>query len=473
MLDIYEAIIGLEVHVELATSSKIFCSCKNTLEGAPNSAVCPICMGLPGSMPTFNRRALELAVRAGLVLECSIADKTRFDRKNYFYPDLPKAYQISQNEYPICRDGKICIGGRSIGIERIHMEEDAGKLVHDGERGTLVDYNRCGVPLIEIVTRPDIRTAEEARAFLGELRLRLIYAGVSECKMQYGQLRCDVNLSVRKKGERDFGVRTEIKNINSFAFVGKAIEYEFARQVSVLESGVKILMQTMRFDADMGRTLPMRTKESAADYRFFPEPDLPELSVGREYVEKIRAALPPMPSERIRRYVEDYGLRRDDAEIIVARLPLAEYFEAAAELTEYKKAAANIILTELLGTQAADTFECALPPEFVAQTATLYGNRTINSSTVKRVLAAAERSGASPIKIVEENGLAQISDRAYISEVLRGVLRENPKLLGDFRSGKTAAQKAIFGKVMALTSGRADPILLGEIWEAERDKIDI
>ncbi len=465
MIDTYEAVIGIEVHVELATRAKIFCACENTAGGAPNSNICPVCMGLPGSMPVFNGRVLELAVRAGLSLDCKIAKKTRFDRKNYFYPDLPKGYQISQNEYPICRDGYIDIGEKVIGIERIHMEEDAGKLIHDAERGTLVDYNRCGVPLIEIVSAPDIRTPEQARAYLTELRLRLIYAGVSECKMQLGQLRCDVNLSVRKKGQTALGVRTEIKNINSFAFVAKAIEYEFARQVGVLESGGKIASETRRYDADSGKTVLMRTKESAADYRFFPEPDLLPFGVSEEYVEQIRANLPQMPASRIKKYVDGYGLREEDARIIVERAALARYFDSVSALTEYKRVAANLLISELLGESATDSFECALPPEHLAQISTLYGEQTVNSSTAKKVLFMSGQTGESPEKIVREHGLAQISDREYLRGVLQQVMADNPKLIDDYRAGKAAAKKAIIGKAMALTSGKANPLVLNEIFE--------
>lgn len=469
MTDKYEVVIGLEVHVELATQTKIFCSCKTHFGDTPNTHVCPVCMGLPGSLPVLNEKAVEYAIKAGLATGCRIAEYTRFDRKNYFYPDLPKAYQISQYELPVCTGGgiEICVSGekKSIGITRIHLEEDAGKLIHDREAGTLIDYNRCGVPLIEIVTEPDIRSSEEAKAFLTELRTVLLYTKISDCKMNEGSLRCDVNLSVRKKGDAAFGVRTEMKNINSFSFVAKAIEYEYARQVAVLESGGKVLPETRRFDSQTGQTHTMRVKESAADYRFFPEPDLPPFHIERERIEDIAHRLPMLPARRRALYTERYLLSESDASVIASSPALADYFENAADLTKYHKTAANLILSELLATTDTETFSPPVTAEQTAELATLYGEQTVNSSTVKKLLKILPDEKAGARELVKRLGLEQINDREYIAVTLDKVLKENPKLLCDYTSGKLAAKKAIIGKVMAATGGKANPRVLDEVFD--------
>ncbi len=467
MTDRYEAVIGLEVHVELNTATKIFCSCPTTFGSAPNTLVCPVCMGLPGTLPTLNKRAVELAVRAGLATGCKIASRTRFDRKNYFYPDLPKAYQISQYEFPLCYGGGIDIGAKTVGITRIHLEEDAGKLIHDSEAGTLIDYNRCGVPLIEIVSEPDIRSADEAKAYLSELRTVLLYAGVSDCRMDEGSFRCDVNLSVRRRGETALGVRTEMKNINSFAFVAKAIEYELARQIEVLESGQHVVCETRRFDESTGKTHAMRSKETAADYRFFPEPDLLPFSTDEAFVESMRAALPRMPAERRAEYIQRYALTTADAAIITQRPQAADYFEVAAARTRYPKTVANVMISELLATVGAEGFDCAVSPEQLAELADLYGDGVVNSSTVKKLLGLCAQTQRMPAELVEQYELAQINDKERLSAVLDTVLTENPKLLSDYKNGKTAAKKAIIGRAMAMTGGRANPIVLNELWETK------
>ncbi len=466
MTEAYEAVIGLEVHVELKSDTKIFCGCKNIFHAPPNTCVCPVCMGLPGSMPVLNLHAVELAVRAGLATGCKIASFTRFDRKNYYYPDLPKAYQISQYEHPLCTDGEIDIGHKKIKITRIHMEEDAGKLVHHPDKGTLVDYNRCGIPLVEIVSEPDIRSAQEARDYLTELRTRLLYAGVSDCKMAEGSFRCDVNISVRKKGEQTMGVRAEIKNLNSFAFAAKAIEYEFLRQVELIESGGKVLPETRRFDEVSGRTFTMRVKETASDYRFFPEPDLQPFVIERDYVSRIQAEMPQMPNERRQRYISVQGLGEDEARIITSSPELADYYDSASALTKYPKICANILLTELLGAAQADAFECELRADRLAGIATLFGEERINSSTVKKLIKLCIQTGGLPEDITRENGLEQINDAELLKNVLSRVIEEQPKLLADYLGGKLAAQKAIIGRAMALTGGRANPRMLNELWEA-------
>ena len=471
MYEKYKMDVGLEVHVELKTRAKIFCSCPTDFGSPPNTCVCPVCMGLPGAMPTLNTEAIELAIKAGLATGCKIASSTRFDRKNYFYPDLPKAYQISQYEYPLCFDGGIDIGSKTVGITRIHVEEDAGKLVHDEKRGTLADYNRCGVPLIEIVSEPDIESAEQAKAYLSELRAILLYAGVSDCKMNEGSFRCDVNLSVRKHGESELGVRTEIKNVNSFSFVGKAIEYEFKRQIEVLESGGKVVCETRRFDEATGKTLAMRPKESAADYRFFPEPDLLPFKVGEERVERIRATLGKTPAERRKEYKESYGIGETDARTITSRPQVAEFFETAARLTSYPRVAANVLLGELLTFAVGDEFDCPLTPMQLADIAQLFGDKTINSSTVKKLVKLCAESDLSASELVERYDLAQINDEALLARTLDAVLEQNPSLLSDFLGGKTAAEKAIIGKTMAATAGKANPVILGELWNRKKREL--
>ncbi|MBE6578116.1 MAG: Asp-tRNA(Asn)/Glu-tRNA(Gln) amidotransferase subunit GatB [Ruminococcaceae bacterium] len=464
-MSVYEAVIGLEVHVELATESKIFCSCPTSFGAPPNTHVCPVCMGLPGALPVLNRKVVEYAIRAGLATGCKIAERTRLDRKNYFYPDLPKAYQISQYEYPLCFDGSISISEeKSIGITRIHIEEDAGKLIHDKTQ-TLLDFNRCGVPLIEIVSEPDIRSADEAKAYLSELRTLMLYASVSDCKMNEGSFRCDVNLSVRKKGETALGVRTEMKNINSFSFVAKAIEYEFARQVSVIEAGGEIIPETRRFDASDGKTYTMRSKESAEDYRFFPEPDLLGFEVDRQTVERIRGELPVLPEERRKMYVGNYGLVSTDARIITSRPELAAFFERAASRTKYPKIAANMILCDLLALVGAEGFDCPITAEALADIATLSGENRINSSTAKKLIKQiADGETRSPEMLVRALSLEQINDSEQLERVLREVIEQEPKLIADYKNGKTAAKKAIVGKVMAKTAGLANPIILNEVF---------
>ena len=465
----YEAVIGLEVHVELKTDTKIFCSCPTSFGAPPNTHVCPVCMGLPGTLPVLNRKAVEFAIKAGLALECSIQRKTRLDRKNYFYPDLPKAYQISQYELPLCYGGKVYIdGNKSIGITRIHIEEDAGKLIHDASHGTMIDYNRCGVPLIEIVSEPDIRSAEEAKVYLGELRTILLYTGISDCRMDEGSLRCDVNLSVRKKGDKAFGVRTEMKNINSFAFVAKAIEYEFSRQAELIENGDRVIPETRRFDSATGKTYSMRSKETAADYRFFPEPDIPSFEISVEMIEKLRKEIPSLPAERRQRYVDRFGLRQEDADIIVSRPEMADYFEMVSSKTEFTRLAANMMITDLLALVGADGFDCPISPSALAELATLSGSQAVNSSTVKKLiklLQTPEYSGSSPTDIVSSLKLYQINDLEALRSVLQSVIEKSPKLLTDYKSGKSSAKKAIIGGVMAHTSGLANPIILNDIFD--------
>ncbi len=465
----YEMVIGLEVHVELKTKTKIFCNCKTDFGAEPNTHVCPVCMGMPGTLPVLNRKVVDYAVKAGLATNCQIARFSKQDRKNYFYPDLPKAYQISQYDLPLCEHGYVDIetenGAKRVGITRIHIEEDAGKLVHDEKLGTLIDCNRCGVPLIEIVSEPDIRSAAEADAYLRKLRAAILYTGVSDCKMNEGSLRCDVNLSVRKPGE-PFGTRTEMKNINSFQFIAKAIDYEYRRQVDAVESGEGVIQETRRFDANTGKTYSMRKKEDANDYRYFPDPDLPPIVITEQKLAELKAEIPMLPDERKALYTEKFGLTAYDSEVITNELAVADYFETAAEKTRYPKLAANMLITDVL--RACDTESGMLPvkPERLAALSDLLGDGKINSLTAKKIIAALLESDFDPEDYVMAHGLEQINDRAVLEEFVREVLASDSKSVSSYKAGKTAALKAVVGKVMAKTAGKANPITVNELVEA-------
>ena len=465
----YEMVIGLEVHCELGTKTKIFCTCPTTFGAEPNTQCCPVCMGLPGTLPVLNRQVVDYAVKAGLATNCTIARYSKQDRKNYFYPDLPKAYQISQYDLPLCEHGWLDIetdeSAKRIGITRIHIEEDAGKLIHDPEKGTMIDCNRCGVPLIEIVSEPDIRSAAEAVAYVRKLRSILLYTGVSDCRMQEGSLRCDVNLSVRKAGSKEFGTRTEMKNINSFTFIQRAIEYEYKRQVDALESGEVITQETRRFDPNTGKTSCMRKKEDANDYRYFPDPDLPPIRLSEELISQLQSEIPVLPDERKKQYMERYGLTAYDGELLTASRELADYFEACAALTDYPKLLANLFIAEIFR---------ILPPEFGAEdlkatparfaaVAQLMGEGTINSGTAKKLAIEVWNDDIDPVEAVEARGLAQINDVATITEWVRQALEESPALVKDYRAGKTKASSALIGRAMAKSQGKANPVLLNQI----------
>ncbi len=464
----YEMVIGLEVHVELKTKTKIFCNCKTDFGAEPNTHVCPVCMGMPGTLPVLNRKVVDYAIKAGLATNCTIARFSKQDRKNYFYPDLPKAYQISQYDLPLCEHGHVDIetenGAKRIGITRIHIEEDAGKLVHDDKLGTLIDCNRCGVPLIEIVSEPDIRSAEEADAYLRKLRAAILYTGVSDCKMNEGSLRCDVNLSVRKPGE-PFGTRTEMKNLNSFQFIAKAIDYEYHRQVDALESGEGVVQETRRFDANSGKTYSMRKKEDANDYRYFPDPDLPPIVITEEKLAALKAEIPMLPDERKAIYTEKFGLTAYDSEVITNELAVADYFEETANKTHYPKLAANMLITDIL--RACDTEAGGIPvkPERLAALADLLGDGKINSSTAKKIVCSLLENDFDPAAYVTEHGLEQINDCAVLEKIVREVLAADSKSVSSYKAGKTAALKAIVGKVMAKTEGRANPVAVTELAE--------
>ena len=462
----FEAVIGLEVHAELKTATKIFCSCPTTFGAAPNTLCCPVCLGLPGALPTLNRRAVELAVRAGLALDCKIATLCRTDRKQYFYPDLPKAYQISQDPYPLCFDGGLDVGegehALRIGIARIHIEEDAGKLIHTGDK-TLVDCNRCGVPLIEIVTRPVLRSPEEAGAFLRALRQILVTCEVSDCRMQEGSLRCDVNVSLRKKGSEELGTRTEIKNINSFAFVEKAIAYEIQRQTELLQSGSVLRAETRRFDASTGKTELMRIKESADDYRYLAEPDLPALALTQEEIDAIAKTLPELPRARAERLTRDCGIAKADAEIFVTDPALGDYFEQAASATTHKTLLSGLILTDLLRHCQSDPFASPVKARRMGEIAEMMGEGRVNSSTAKKLVARLIEGDFDPREAVLAEGLAQIRDRETLVRIVDEVLTESSKAVADYKNGKLAALRALQGRAMAKTKGLADPVLLETI----------
>ena len=471
MIKDYEMVIGLEVHVELKTETKIFCSCPTTFGAAPNTQTCPVCLGLPGTLPVLNGKVVDYAVKAGLATNCTIARYSKQDRKNYFYPDLPKAYQISQYDLPLCEHGWLDIetaeGAKRIGITRIHIEEDAGKLVHDDEKGTMIDCNRCGVPLIEIVSEPDIRSAEEAKAYLQKLRAIILYTGVSDCKMNEGSLRCDVNLSVRKKGTDAFGTRTEMKNLNSFQFIVKAIEYEYKRQVEAIEAGEKIIQETRRFDANSGKTYSMRTKENANDYRYFPDPDLPPIKLTDEKIAELQAQIPRLPDARKKEYMEKYGLSAYDGEVLTTDMALADYFEQAAAETKYPKLVANMLLSEVMRLADGEDSICKILPGRMAALASLSGDGVINSATVKKLIKELWEADFDVEEKVAREGLAQVSDEAVILNWVQEAIQQNPKSVADYKKGKKAAAKAIVGKVMAVSGGKANPTVVDRLVEAK------
>ncbi len=466
MIANYEMVIGLEVHVELKTATKIFCGCSTKFGAAPNTQCCPVCTGMPGSLPVLNGKVVEYAVKAGLATGCKIATYSKQDRKNYFYPDLPKAYQISQYDLPLCSEGHLDIetesGKKRIGITRIHIEEDAGKLVHQEGKGTFIDCNRCGVPLIEIVSEPDMRSAEEAKAYLQKLRAIILYTGVSDCKMNEGSLRCDVNLSIRKRGSDKLGTRTEMKNLNSFQNVVKAIEYEYARQVSVLEEGGEVIQETRRFDMNTSKTSSMRSKENADDYRYFPDPDLVPIVVSPEFLEEIRKSIPVLPDQRKASYQEKYGLSSLAAETLVTRKDIADYFETVAGETEYPLLAANLVSGEV-ARLCPEEQAVPVAPEHIAVLANLLGQGKINGGTCKKVIAQLFREDGDPMAIIEAQGLQQISDPQVLRPMAEEVLRQSQKAVQDYKGGNTNAFHALVGQMMKKTQGKGNPQVIGQV----------
>ncbi len=476
MVPRYEAVIGLEVHAQLKTQTKAFCACSAEFGAPPNTHTCPVCLGHPGALPVLNRQVVELTLRIGLATHCTIRRHSLFARKNYFYPDLPKGYQISQYEEPLCTGGWIDIeldDGtiKRVGIARIHMEEDAGKSIHDVDVDTLVDLNRCGVPLIEIVSEPDLRSPREAYHYMRQIRQLVRYLGICDGNLEEGSLRCDANVSVRPRGEQRLGTKTEIKNLNSFRNLEKALEYEIQRHISILEAGGQVQHETRLWDALRQETRPMRTKELAHDYRYFPEPDLVPVVVSDEWIERVRAALPELPLQRKQRFITQYGLPAYDAGVLCEEREVADYFEACCAALrqpspERYKLVSNWIMTEvlrLLGEQQSKELRIPLPPEHLAEVVELYAEEVISSRIAKEVFAEAVQTGKAPRAIITERGLSQVSDVGWLRQLVEQVVAEHPDVVGRYRSGKTNALGFLVGQVLQRSQGRANPRLVTQL----------
>jgi len=474
----YEIVIGLEVHAELSTKTKIFCSCPTEFGASPNTHTCPICMAMPGTLPVLNEKVVEYAVKAGLATNCEIARDSKNDRKNYFYPDLPKSYQISQFDKPLCEHGYVEIdtkdGRKKIRITRIHIEEDAGKLNHDEfGGGSLVDLNRAGVPLIETVSEPDISSAEEAESYLRKLKSIFEYIEVSDCKMQEGSLRADVNVSVRKKGDTKLGTRTEMKNMNSFRSIVRAIEYEVDRQIDVIEDGGVIEQETLRWDDVSGKTFSMRDKEDAQDYRYFPDPDLVAIKLSEEYIENIKNTLPELPESRKQRYLQDYNLSEKDANLITSSKYLSDLFEDAIKVCNNPKAVNNWIISDIsriLNETEMDPIEIPFDSEQLGKLVILIDKGTISSSIGKKVLTELFENPRDPEEIIKEKGWIQISDEGAIKEVVLKILEANPQSIADYKGGKDKALGFLVGQAMKETKGKANPQMLNKMFLEELNK---
>lgn len=474
----YEVVIGLEVHAELSTKTKIFCSCPTEFGGEPNTHCCPVCMAMPGALPVLNKKVVEYAIKAGLATNCDIARISKNDRKNYFYPDLPKSYQISQFDMPLCTKGYVEIetekGPKRTGLVRIHIEEDAGKLNHDEfGRGSLVDLNRSGVPLIEIVSEPDMRSTKEVESYLKKLKSILEYIEVSDCKMQEGSLRADVNVSVRKKGDKEFGTRTEMKNMNSFRSITRAIEYEAMRQVEVIEQGGKIYQETLRWDEVSGKTFSMRDKENAQDYRYFPEPDLGIIKISDEMIENIKKTLPEMPESRKERYIKEFKLPEYDSNILTSSKYLSDLFEKATEKCHNPKAVSNWIMTDItriLNEKEQEPNDIPFKAEDLGKLVELIDKGTISSKIAKQVLEEMFENPKDPEDIIKEKGWIQISDEGAIKEVVTKILEANPASIADFKAGKDRALGFLVGQAMKETRGKANPQMLNKMFLEELNK---
>ncbi len=470
----YEIVIGLEIHAELCTDSKLFCNCAYTFGAAANACTCPICLGMPGTLPVVNRRAVEFAVRAGLAMACDITPASKFDRKNYFYPDLPKNYQISQYDIPLCQNGQVSFEfegeTRTVNLRRIHLEEDAGKSIHAEVTGdptrSFMDFNRAGVPLLEIVSEPELHSPAEAIAYCRAVKEILEYIAVSDCNMEEGSLRCEPNLSLRLKGSKELGTRTEIKNKNSFQELIEAMEYEVKRQARILDSGGEVVQETLLFDASTGKTVAMRGKEEADDYRYFPEPDLVHVHISEDWVAQARPTLPELPAARRKRFISEYGLSVENADFLVSTRHLADFFDEAAERSGEPNACANWImgdLTRLLNTAEIEIQDSKVTPAHLHELIQLINDDTISGKIAKSVLDAAFETGKLPKQIVAEKGLAQISDTSELETIVLKVVAEHPGPAQDYRDGTKKAIGFLVGQVMRATQGKANPQLVNQI----------
>jgi|SRR5271157_1055333 len=462
----YEPVIGLEVHVQLATVTKIFCGCPTGFGAPPNTNVCPVCLGLPGALPVLNRAAVELAVKGALALNCQVRPQSRFARKNYFYPDLPKGYQISQYDEPLAEHGfvEIPVDGavRRIGVTRVHMEDDAGKSIHDGfkdsDRCSYVDLNRSGTPLIEIVSDPDMRSSDEAYAYLTVLKQTLQFVEISTCDMEKGHLRCDANVSVRPRGTEPFGTKVEVKNLNSFRFLKQALEYEIARQVAVIEGGRRVVQETRLYNSELGETFSMRSKEDAHDYRYFPEPDLTPLLIDQAWLGRVRASMPELPARKRARFAAEFGLREYDAEVLTQTRAAAEYFETAATVSGDPKSAANWVMGDLMGLLKAEGKEIAESPvsaRNLGDLLRLVAQGELSRKLAKEVFPRMFSTGATAAEIVEKEGLKQISDAGAMEKIVDEVIAANPKQVEQYRGGKTTVMNFLVGQAMKATRGQA------------------
>ncbi|HEX6893709.1 MAG TPA: Asp-tRNA(Asn)/Glu-tRNA(Gln) amidotransferase subunit GatB [Bryobacteraceae bacterium] len=472
----YEPVIGLEVHVQVNTRTKIFCGCATGFGAPPNSNVCPVCLGMPGALPVLNSQAVEMAIQAGLATHCRVNAFSRFARKNYFYPDLPKGYQISQYDQPLAEHGWLEIsvdGGRKrIGVTRIHLEDDAGKSIHDGfkdsDRYTYVDLNRSGTPLIEIVSEPDLRSSDEAYEYLTELKQVMQYVGVSECDMEKGQLRCDANISVRRKGAEKFGTKAEVKNLNSFRFAKMALDYEIARQVALVENGGKVEQETRLYNVATGETVGMRSKEHAHDYRYFPEPDLVPLKVSDAWLARIREAMPELPADKRRRFVDSYGLREYDAQVLTATRAMSEYFEKAAAVAGDPRIAANWVTGDLLGAlKGRDISEAPVSADRLGELVSFIVTGEISGKLAKDIFAKMIESGEPARAIIDREGLRQISDAGALEKIVDEVVAGNPKQVEQYKSGKTAVLGYLVGQVMKASKGQANPAAVNELLKSK------
>lgn len=463
----YQPVIGVEIHCELLTDSKVFCSCKNEFGGEENTRVCPVCSGMPGALPMLNQQAVILAAKAGLCTDCTVNNYSAFDRKNYFYPDSPKAYQITQFEYPICKDGYIAISNKKVRINRIHIEEDAGKLIHDDKNGvSVIDYNRCGVPLIEIVTEPDFSSASEVCEFVEQLALRLKYCEVCDAKMEQGSLRVDVNISIMPVGSNELGTRAEIKNLNSFKSITKAIEYEISRQSEVLDKGGRVIQETRRFDDSSNTTSSLRSKEEAHDYRYFPEPDIPPIIISDKSISDLQHSLPELPHIRYKRYTDEYGLSEDDAMLIINSKAFSDFYDDAVKHNPDYKSIASMMLVEVnrnLNNNNMCIEDVCFTPKDIAQLAKMVSDGVVSKNTAKDILKIMFLNGENPLDIANKNGYIMSNDTNATEEIIDNLLRQNPRLVQDYKNGSEKIFGYFMGQAMRTVGKSANPATVREI----------